>query len=126
MPRADLQSARVLLCFLAVGRDFVMRIFLSVTVTIFDAVEFVGRVVFCDFPFIIFAVVELFSDDGPDGIELSRLGSRFVLVWEEDWRHRNLFCGLHPWSCDTLLHPWSWHIIILLVDFIIIILVEVE
>ena len=30
--RADLQSARVLLCFLAVGRDFVMSIFLSVTV----------------------------------------------------------------------------------------------
>jgi len=56
---------------------FCMRIFLLVAV----AVEFVDRVIAGDFAFIRLAVVDLFSNDGNDCMESSRLGSCSSLDW---------------------------------------------
>jgi len=52
-----------------------MRIFLPVAIAILNAVEFVGRVIVGDLTFIKLAVVELFTYDGTNRKEASRLGS---------------------------------------------------
>ena len=71
------------MCFLAVGRDFVMRIFLPVAIAIFNTIEFVDGVIVGDFALIKLAVVEflrMMVRDSADCMEVGRLAGG-PLVW---------------------------------------------